>query len=79
MEISNPNVSVVDQLIVEHGTLPVDELYYQLKPLSSNRGEIDHGALIQGSKQAITSNPEGRFQLFRIGDALASRNIHAAI
>lgn len=70
---------VVDQLIVEHGTIPVDELYYQLKPGSSNLGEVDHEALIQGTKQTITSNPDGKFQLFRIGDAVASRNIHAAI
>jgi hypothetical protein len=25
------------------------------------------------------TNPEGRFQRFRVGDAIASRNIHAAI
>ena len=29
--------------------------------------------------QTVSSNPDGRFQLFRIGDAVASRNIHAAI
>jgi len=27
----------------------------------------------------VTSNPDGAFALFRIGDAVASRNIHAAI
>ncbi|MEE8365850.1 MAG: FAD-dependent oxidoreductase, partial [Gammaproteobacteria bacterium] len=70
---------VVDQLIVEHGTIPVDEVYYQLRPRSSNLGEVDHEALIQGTKQTITSNPDGKFQLFRIGDAVSSRNIHAAI
>jgi hypothetical protein len=70
---------VVDQLIVEHGTIPVDDLYYQLKPMSSNLGEVDHDALIQGNKQTITGNPNGKFQLFRIGDAVSSRNIHAAI
>jgi hypothetical protein len=35
--------------------------------------------LIAGRPQAVRSNPEGAFQLFRIGDAVASRNIHAAI
>ncbi len=70
---------VVDQLIVEHGTIPVDDVYYQLKPMSSNLGEVDHEALIQGAKQTVTSNPDGKFQLFRIGDAVSSRNIHAAI
>ncbi len=27
----------------------------------------------------MVNNPDGRFQLFRVGDAVASRNIHAAI
>ncbi len=70
---------LVDQIVVEHGTLPLDELYFDLKDGASNRGEIDIDALIQGRPQDIASNPDGAFQLFRIGDAVASRNIHAAI
>ena len=70
---------LVDQVVIEHGTLPADELYFELKPHASNRGEIDQGALIAGRPQGIVSNPSGRFQLFRVGDAVASRNIHAAI
>ena len=27
----------------------------------------------------MVNNPDGRFQLFRVGDAVASRNIRAAI
>jgi len=27
----------------------------------------------------VTRNPDGDFMLFRIGDAVASRNIHAAV
>ena len=46
---------------------------------SSNRGEIDYPALKHGEPQAISTNPGGQFQLFRIGDAVAARNIHAAI
>lgn len=69
----------VDQVVVNHGTVPLDDLYFALKPLSSNRGEVDHGALIAGRPQAIASNPEGTFQLFRIGDAVSARNTHAAI
>jgi N-methyl-L-proline demethylase len=69
----------VDQVVVEHGTMPFDGLYFDLKELSSNRGEVDHRALIAGRPQALRTNPDGRFQLFRIGDAVASRNIHAAI
>ncbi len=65
--------------MVEHGTLPLDEVYFELKPLSSNLGEVDYDALIDGRAQAVERNVEGRFKLFRIGDAVASRNIHAAI
>jgi len=70
---------LADQVVVEHGTLPLDELYFALKEQSSNRGEVDYQALIAGRPQAVVSNPDGRFQLFRIGDAVSSRNIHAAI
>ncbi len=70
---------LVDQVVVEHGTLPLDELYFALKELSANRGEVDYQALIAGRPQTVVSNQGGRFQLFRIGDAVASRNIHAAI
>jgi N-methyl-L-proline demethylase len=70
---------LVDQVVVEHGTLPLDELYFALKPGSSNLGEVDYQALLAGRPQALASNPDGRYQLFRVGDAVASRNIHAAI
>jgi N-methyl-L-proline demethylase len=69
----------VDQVVVEHGTLPLDELYVALKAESSNRGEVDYDALLAGRPQALATNPDGRFQLFRIGDAVTSRNIHAAV
>ena len=50
-----------------------------MKAQSRNRGEIDYDALINLRPQAIAANPGGRFQLFRVGDAVASRNIHAAL
>ena len=68
-----------DHIVVEHGTLPADELYHGLKDGSRNHGEVDQGALIEGRPQQLTANPDGRYQLFRVGDAVASRNIHAAI
>ena len=70
---------VVDRVVVEHGTLPVTDLYDALRPLSLNLGEVDYNALIAGRPQTIVRNPNGTFRLFRIGDAVASRNIHAAI
>lgn len=70
---------LVDQVIVNHGTRPLDELYFELKLQSSNLGEVDYEALSTGRVQDVLRNPEGRFRVFRIGDAVAARNTHAAI
>jgi 2,4-dienoyl-CoA reductase-like NADH-dependent reductase (Old Yellow Enzyme family)/thioredoxin reductase len=68
-----------DQVVVNHGTRPLDELYFELKPQSINGGEVSHDQLIAGDAQSVTRNENGTFQLFRIGDAVAARNTHAAI
>jgi hypothetical protein len=70
---------VVDQVVVEHGTMPIADLYFELVPGSANHGEVDLDAYIEGRPQELVSNPEGSYRLFRLGDAVASRNIHAAI
>ena len=70
---------IVDQVVVNHGTRPLDDVYFDLKPLSSNLGEVDYDALSTGAPQTVTRNPEGTFRLFRIGDAVSARNTHAAI
>jgi 2,4-dienoyl-CoA reductase-like NADH-dependent reductase (Old Yellow Enzyme family) len=70
---------MVDHVVVDHGVLANDELYHQLTPCSVNGGEVDHEALIEGRPQTVQRNPLGDFRLFRIGDAVAGRNIHAAI
>jgi 2,4-dienoyl-CoA reductase-like NADH-dependent reductase (Old Yellow Enzyme family) len=70
---------VVDQVVVEHGTIPNDELYLDLRASSVNDGELDLVAYLAGRAQSLTGNRDGRFQLFRIGDAVASRGIHSAI
>ena len=70
---------VVDQVVVNQGTRPLDDLYFALKPGSVNLGEVDHAALIDGRPQEVTRAPEGRYRLYRIGDAVAARNTHAAI
>jgi N-methyl-L-proline demethylase len=69
----------VDQVVVNHGTIPMDDLYFDLKPLSRNLGAVDHDDLIAGRPQTGSGNPDGKFQLFRIGDAVSARNTHAAI
>ena len=64
-----------DQIVVNHGTMPLDELYFALKGQSHNRGETDPDALLAGRAQ-----PGGAgFALYRIGDAVSARNTHAAI
>jgi NADPH-dependent 2,4-dienoyl-CoA reductase/sulfur reductase-like enzyme len=77
-----------DQIVINHGTLPLDELYFELKPLSSNLGQVDYEAFIAGKPQTLEGGPAREatrgsgsrgFQLFRIGDAIAARNTHAAI
>ncbi|MBB97562.1 MAG: N-methylproline demethylase [Rhodobacteraceae bacterium] len=69
----------VDQVVINAGTRPLDDLYFALRPLSRNLGELDHAAFIDGRPQEISRNPDGAFQLFRIGDAVACRNTHAAV
>ena len=72
-----------DQIIINNGTEPLDELYYDLKQHSSNKGEVDYQALIDGQPQVVKPSNESSdtesFQLFRIGDAISGRNTHAAI
>jgi NADPH-dependent 2,4-dienoyl-CoA reductase/sulfur reductase-like enzyme len=67
-----------DQVVVNHGTAPLDDLYFALKPHAVNLGAVDYDAFIASQPQAIGGGPAG-FQLFRIGDAVEARNIHAAI
>ncbi|MFC3074355.1 NADH:flavin oxidoreductase [Shinella pollutisoli] len=69
----------VDQIVVNHGTIPLDDLYFELKPGSRNLGEVSYDALLAGAPQTVARNPAGTYQLFRIGDAVAARNTHAAI
>ncbi len=70
---------LVDQVVVECGTLPNDSLYHELRPGSVNRGAIDLPALLAGRPQTLCRNPDGRYRLYRVGDAVSSRNIHAAV
>ena len=48
-----------DMIVVEHGAVPVDDLYFELKAGSVNRGEVDYDALIAGRPQTVVSNPDG--------------------
>ena len=67
---------LADHVVVEFGTLPQNELFEALKPLSNNHGQIDLAALVSGRVQPIAASG---FALYGVGDAVAGRNIHAAI
>ena len=69
----------VAQVVVEHGTMANADLYLELKPLSRNRGAVDYAALIERRDPLPIKDEAARFDLVRIGDAVESRNIHAAI
>jgi 2,4-dienoyl-CoA reductase-like NADH-dependent reductase (Old Yellow Enzyme family) len=68
-----------DQIIVEHGTRPADELYRALREGSANDGVTDLPALLALEPQPREIRPKASFELHRVGDAVASRNVHAAI
>jgi hypothetical protein len=70
---------LVDEVVTELGTAPNNELFHALKPRSCNRGEIDPAALVAGAAQPALQAVADGFVLFAVGDAVASRDIHAAI
>jgi NADPH-dependent 2,4-dienoyl-CoA reductase/sulfur reductase-like enzyme len=73
------HVRTVDMVVGDHGVTPNDDLYHQLVPGSANLGELDHDAFVEGRPQTVATNPAGSYRLFRIGDAVEGRNIHAAV
>src|SRR3546814_13969122 len=44
---------IVDQVVVEHGTIPADELYFALKPQSRHLGEVDYAAFAAVRPQTL--------------------------
>lgn len=67
-----------EQVVVEHGTVPADDLYQALRGGSVNDGVTDLDALISGQRQPHPCG-DGEFALYRIGDAQSSRNMAAAM
>ena len=65
------------RIVVEHGTRPADALFHGLVDRSSNQGIVDQRALLAGAPQP-ESGRHGH-ALFRIGDAVSSRNIYSAV
>ena len=67
------------QLVVERGTAPVDEVYHALREASVNRGVTDIDAFITARPQPFERPAGDGFLLYRIGDAVSSRSLHAAL
>ncbi|MGO1297148.1 MAG: FAD-dependent oxidoreductase [Vibrio sp.] len=70
---------VVDQVVIENGTRPNEALYYELKADSVNKGQIDVETLFDAKPQPVLSQAHDGMILWRIGDCVSQRNIHAAI
>lgn len=71
----------VDAVVVEHGTLPNDELYLELRADSSNGGQVAPATMMDplGHRSAAPGADEEGYRLYRIGDAVNSRNVHSAV
>ncbi len=77
------------RIVVEHGTRPADALFRGLAGVAVNRGVLDQAALLAGRPQPEEDGADGEggddgegdggFRLYRIGDAVSSRNIYAAV
>ena len=59
--------------------MPTTAVYFALRDGSRNGGALDLDAYLAGRAQDLVVHPTSRYQLFRLGDAVASRNIHAAM
>lgn len=66
------------QVVIEHGTIPVDDVFQGLRANAANSGITDIEALL-GQRPQVPDLKPGRFELHRIGDAVTSRNVHGAI
>ena len=74
----------VDAVVVEHGVIPDEDLYLNLRDRSSNGGVIDLDALADGEPQPdFRRGPDAGtstdYLLYRVGDCVASRDVAAAL
>ena len=79
-DLTDESVEIeIDQIVVERGTFPVDEVFQGLKEKSVNKGVTDIEALLKVESQPYQLTDQSDFQLFRVGDAVSSRSLHAAL
>ena len=71
-----------DQIVVDAGTVPDESLYYELQQQSINNGLSSPQALLDAQPQPDNleaRSADRRFSLYRIGDCVSARGIHAAM
>ena len=68
-----------DQVVVERGTVPVDDPFEELQPGSCNNGAVDVARLLAGLPQTANGRRDRGFELYKVGDAVSSRDMHCAI
>jgi hypothetical protein len=75
-EYGGPGITrTVDQVIATLGTEPQPDLTRALRPHAANSGTTDLAALLSRTRQPAAPG----LRLFTVGDAAASRDIHAAL
>jgi NADPH-dependent 2,4-dienoyl-CoA reductase/sulfur reductase-like enzyme len=70
---------LVDQIVIENGIRPNEELYYALKSQSRNNGQMDIEAMFDIKPQPILAQKGDGMILWRLGDCVSQRNTHAAM
>lgn len=67
---------ITDQVVLEAGTDPLAEVFFELREGSANKGVTDVDAMANWSPQPDTHQG---YTLHLLGNALTSRSIHAAL
>ncbi len=75
--LGSTSVLEADMVICEAGTLPVEDVFNELTGHSNNAGKTDMDAFLAGEPQPGLD--KAGTAVFRIGDAVASRNAAAAM
>ena len=79
-DLTDESVEIeTDQVVVERGTFPVDEVFLELMDGSVNGGVTDIEALLDTRTQPWERPVDGGYLLYRIGDAVSSRSVLAAL
>jgi cation diffusion facilitator CzcD-associated flavoprotein CzcO len=79
-DLTDESIEVeAEQAVVERGTFPVDEVYRELRDDAANKGVTDIDALLRLKPQPVQPGSNGGYLLYRVGDAVSSRSLHAAL